>query len=68
LDRLRQLAVSDDLIDSIKTPLGLDIGAVTPAEIAVSLAGELLMLWRKTPVMLTENAKFMPQGHTFRKS
>ncbi len=40
LEALRAKGVNDDVISRIQSPVGLDIGAVTPAEIAVStLAG-----------------------------
>ena len=34
--------ISDELIDSIYTPIGLKIGAETPEEIAVAIAAELI--------------------------
>ena len=37
LEALRAKGVDDDLISRIQSPVGLDIGAVTPAEIAVSI-------------------------------
>ena len=44
---LAEKGIAEDLIRGVHTPMGLDIGAVTPEEIAVSLAGELILLWRK---------------------
>ena len=35
-----------DRLEQIRAPLGLDIGAETPAEIAVSVAAEIVLLWR----------------------
>jgi len=44
LDRLRADGVDEALIRRVRTPIGLDIGAETPAEIAVSILAEVLML------------------------
>lgn len=40
--RLRAADVSEEAIASIHTPVGMAIKAVTPAEIAVSIAGEMI--------------------------
>ena len=45
--RLREAGISEEAIKQVHTPIGLDIGAVTPEEIAVSIAGELIMIRAK---------------------
>ena len=45
-------------ISQIRAPLGLDLGAETPAEIAIAIAAELVLLSRKgdgTPLSEKEN-------------
>jgi xanthine dehydrogenase accessory factor len=44
LDRLRADGVDETLIRRVRSPIGLDIGAETPAEIAVSILAEVIML------------------------
>ena len=41
LDRLREMGFTDADFRRIHGPIGLDIGAVSPAEIAVSILGEI---------------------------
>ena len=43
-DRLRTEGISAERIDSIHTPIGLEIGAESPQEIAVSIAAELIKI------------------------
>ncbi|MEM1613791.1 MAG: XdhC family protein, partial [Thermoplasmatales archaeon] len=38
--------VNDDFIKSLHAPIGLDIGAITPEEIAVSIIGEIISVRR----------------------
>jgi xanthine dehydrogenase accessory factor len=40
--RMRVKGLPDDLIRKVKAPAGLDVGAESPAEIAVSILGEIL--------------------------
>jgi xanthine dehydrogenase accessory factor len=41
-DQLRGYSLGDDVIDRIHGPVGLDLGARTPEETAVAVAGEIL--------------------------
>ena len=40
--------IPDDVIDSVHTPIGLDIGAETPEEIAVAIIAEIIEVKNKT--------------------
>jgi xanthine dehydrogenase accessory factor len=42
LDRLRERGVAAEHLARVKAPAGLDIGAVTPTEIAVSILAEII--------------------------
>ena len=41
LDRLRDVGLSEQALARIHAPIGLDIGAISPAEIAVSIIAEI---------------------------
>jgi xanthine dehydrogenase accessory factor len=47
LSKLRREGVPDELLRTVVTPIGLDIGAESPAEIAVSTMAEIIMRRRK---------------------
>jgi xanthine dehydrogenase accessory factor len=47
-DQLRQQGVSQEMLHTIHAPIGLEIGADTPEEIAVSIAAELIKVRRET--------------------
>ncbi len=47
--RLAGLGHGPDTLALINAPIGLDIGAVTPAEIAVSILGEIIASLRRKP-------------------
>jgi xanthine dehydrogenase accessory factor len=49
-DRLTAAGVSEADIARIHAPIGLDIGAVSPAEIAVSIMGEIVQSLRQKPL------------------
>jgi xanthine dehydrogenase accessory factor len=40
-DMLREAGIPQERIDSIRTPVGLDLGGRTPAEIALSVMAEI---------------------------
>jgi xanthine dehydrogenase accessory factor len=57
LERMRAKGFGDAVLKRIHAPIGLDIGAVSPAEIAVSIAGEIIAdLHRKALRVETEKA------------
>jgi xanthine dehydrogenase accessory factor len=49
LDELRAEGVADDLLARLETPAGLDIGARTPAEVALSIVARIVELRRAGP-------------------
>lgn len=49
LEMLAQEGFSPELLRSVHTPIGLKIGAITPAEIAVSICAELVQHRRSLP-------------------
>jgi len=44
LRHMAEEGVRQELLDAVSTPIGLNIGAETPEEIAVSIVAEILML------------------------
>ena len=49
VERLKGEGVSDAALARIHAPIGLDIGAVSPSEIAVAIMGEITARLRKSP-------------------
>jgi len=47
--RLKEQDVSDDALERIHAPVGLDIGANTPFEIALSIMGQIITAHRQRP-------------------
>jgi xanthine dehydrogenase accessory factor len=56
LERMRAEGFGEEALARIHAPIGLDIGAVSPAEIAVSIAGEILAALRKKPLRAEKTA------------
>jgi xanthine dehydrogenase accessory factor len=52
VERLEAKGFTPDDIARIRAPIGLDIGAVTPTEIAVSVLGEVILALRKKPLRM----------------
>lgn len=50
LERMRAEGFRTDELARIHAPIGLDIGAVSPAEIAVSILGEIIAALRRKPL------------------
>jgi xanthine dehydrogenase accessory factor len=46
-DRLRESGVEESLLDRIDGPVGLDIGAAGPEEIALSVAAQIVQRLRR---------------------
>jgi hypothetical protein len=46
-DGLREPGVADETVARLKAPAGLDIGAIEPEEIAVSIMGEIVQVRRQ---------------------
>src|SRR5690349_7757721 len=49
IDRLRDAGVSDEQLKKIHAPIGLDIGAVTPEEVALAILAEIVAQRRGAP-------------------
>ena len=47
-EALVEEGVAREALDGVRTPVGLDVGAITPMEIAVSIVAELISVWRKS--------------------
>jgi xanthine dehydrogenase accessory factor len=58
VENLRQRRVPEDRISRFKAPAGLEIGAVTPEEIAVSILAEIVQARRAVKPMLREENPF----------
>jgi xanthine dehydrogenase accessory factor len=63
LERLVEQGFDPEALRHIHTPMGLDIAAETPAEIAVAIAAEIVKVRRQGPAeTLSIAAKTRPNG------
>jgi len=58
---LRASGLTDLQIERLKAPAGLDIGAVTPQEIAASILSELVQVRRRDPLVNHEPSHFVAE-------
>lgn len=56
LERLRAMGLKETQLAAIHAPIGLDIGAVSPAEIAVSIIAEVIAAMRRKPLRAAKAA------------
>jgi xanthine dehydrogenase accessory factor len=56
LERLKAAGIKDTALARIHAPIGLDIGAVSPPEIAVAIIGEITARLRQEPDVALEKA------------
>jgi xanthine dehydrogenase accessory factor len=60
---LKPHLINPDLFDRVHSPVGLDIGAVTPEEIAVSIVAELIAVRRRVERALPHMSWFHSERH-----
>jgi xanthine dehydrogenase accessory factor len=60
---LTREGLSPELFDRVYSPVGLDIGAVTPEEIAVSIVAELIAVRRRAERALPHMSWFQNGRH-----
>jgi carbon monoxide dehydrogenase subunit G len=66
LRRLREVGVDEDALARLRSPIGLDLGARTPQETAVSIAAEIVLLRQGgsgAPLRDTDGAIHRPRPH-----
>lgn len=56
VERMKEQGFADTALARIHAPIGLDIGSVSPAEIAISVLGEIIMSLRKKPLRMEKVA------------
>jgi xanthine dehydrogenase accessory factor len=56
-DYLRTSGLKEQQINHLKAPAGLDIGAVTPEEIAATILAELVQVRRRGPILQEDDTR-----------
>lgn len=51
IERLQRLGLTDDVIARVRAPIGLDIGAASPAEIAVAILADVIQALRRRDIL-----------------
>lgn len=59
-ERCRTKGLADDVIDRLRCPAGLDIGAETPEEIALSIVGEMVQVRRQAEAGVARRTRGAP--------
>ena len=49
LQMLRESGTAEEQLARVRVPIGLDLGAISPSEIAVSIMGEIVQSLRQKP-------------------
>jgi xanthine dehydrogenase accessory factor len=57
-DYLRTSGLREQQIERLKAPAGLDVGAVTPEEIAATILAELVQVRRRGPILKEDHIRF----------
>jgi xanthine dehydrogenase accessory factor len=60
---LRTSGMTEQQIERLKAPAGLDLGAVTPEEIAASILAELVQVRHHGPIINQEQTRFASEEH-----
>jgi len=62
LERLREAGISDAQLKRVHAPIGLDIGAVTPEEVALAILAEIVAVRRGGSGGSLSSAKEISRG------
>jgi len=68
VERLREEGVSEESLSRVRAPIGLDIGAETPAEIAIAIVAEIIALRRVPPTIATDGSDLVKDAIARRRS